>query len=93
MSVYAWENIKEVTYRSEIIDGQETIYPLSSNKGTLKTVDFETAMSKTFSFRDKSGSFYEIKDANGNKVICDDPFSIHYDERLMVNMDFEGQLP
>lgn len=93
MSVYAWENIKEVTYRSEIIDGQEIIYPLSSNKGTLKTVDFETIMSKTFSFRNKSGSFYEIKDANGNKVICDEPFSIHYDERLMVNMDFEGQLP
>ena len=23
MSIYAWENIKEVTYRSELIDGVE----------------------------------------------------------------------
>lgn len=45
MSIFAWENIKEVTYRSEIIDGQEVIYPISSTKGTLKTVDFETALS------------------------------------------------
>lgn len=93
MSIYAWENIKEVTYRSEIIDGQEIIYPMSSNKGTLKTVDFETAMSTSFSFRNGSGGFYEIKDANGNKIICDSPFSIQYDERLMVNMDYMGQSP
>lgn len=93
MSVYAWENIKEVTYRSELIDGVEVIYPMSSNKGTLKTVDFETAMSTNFGFRNGSGGFYEIKDANGNKIICDATFSIQYDDRLMVNMDFKGQLP
>ena len=32
MSIYAWENIKEVTYRSELIDGVEVIYPISSNR-------------------------------------------------------------
>lgn len=30
--VYAWEEIKEVTYRSEVIDGVEIIYPISSKK-------------------------------------------------------------
>lgn len=43
---YSFEGIESVTYRSEIIDGVEVIYPLSSNKGTLKTVDFQTALSK-----------------------------------------------
>lgn len=93
MSIFAWENIGEVTYRSEIIDGQEIIYPMSSNKGTLKTVDFDTAMSKSFVFCKSDGSFYEIDDAYGNKIMCDDAFSIKYDERLMVNMDFVGQSP
>jgi hypothetical protein len=66
--VYAWENIKEVTYRSEIIDGVEVIYPMSSNKGTVKTVDFETAMSTNFGFRNGNGEFYEIKDLSDDLI-------------------------
>lgn len=93
MSIFAWENIKEVKYRSEIIDGVEVIYPISSNKGTEKIASFETVMSKKFSFRNGSGNYYEIKDVNGNKIICDAPFSIQYDERLLVNMDYLGQMP
>ena len=91
--VYAWEEIKEVTYRSEVIDGVEIIYPISSKKGTSKTVDFETLLTKKFGFRNAKGNFYEITDINGNKIVCDATFSIHYDERLMVNMDFKGILP
>ena len=50
-------------------------------------------MSKKFSFRNGSGNYYEIKDVNGNKIICDAPFSIQYDEHLLVNMDYLGQMP
>ncbi len=91
MSVYAWENIESVTYRSKTINGHEVIYPISSKKGTLKTVDFETAMSKSFEFRKGNGAFYVIEDVNGNEIICDSLFSIRYDKRLMINMDFMGQ--
>ena len=82
---YSFEGIESVTYRSEIIDGVEVIYPLSSTKGTEKTVDFQTALSKEFQFRKGDGSFYEIKDVNGNTMYCDETFSINYDERLLVN--------
>ncbi|NLL07278.1 MAG: hypothetical protein GX270_16220 [Clostridiaceae bacterium] len=63
--VFAWENIGEVTYRSEIINGQEVIYPKTSNRGTLKTADFDTVMSKSFVFCKSDGSFYEIEDFYG----------------------------
>lgn len=89
---YSFDGIESVTYRSEIIDGVEVIYPLSSTKGTEKTVDFQTALSKEFQFRKGDGSFYAIKDVNGNTIYCDETFSINYDERLLVNMDFKGQV-
>lgn len=104
MSAYVWYGLEEVRYfsKTEIIisdDGKEVtkeiIYPVTASKNknnlTKETKKFEDAINTLYYYRDRKGNKYvfdNMAEAQKQQDYC---FSINYDERLMVNMNFEGK--
>lgn len=104
MKIYVWENLDEVEYvskKEEALDEKgnqvtkEIIFPKTAakkkNELTKEEKSFNDALEGTYYFRDRKGEKYVFENMTDEQKKQDYSFSIKYDSRLLVNMDYIGR--
>lgn len=104
MNIYVWDGLNEVNYFSEKIikkdeKGNEIIeevfYPVTASKTKYNltpesSIEFNSALEKGYYYRDRNGNKYVFENMTDEQKKEDYKFSVKYDSRLLVNMNYKG---